>query len=219
MLAFIKNKIYEIVQHHNSIDNKADVDSTAYISGSALFGNVRIGEGAKIYRAHIEGRVTIDRYTSVWGPGIFIIGRIHGVKIGAFCSIARHLSIQEDSHNPRRVTTYYVEKNVLGLPLEENANVSKGEVVIGNDVWIGAGVTVLSGVTVADGAILAAGAVVTKDVPPYAVVAGNPARIVKYRFDEKTIADLLASRWWEWPVEKIRENRSFLLSQIETKDQ
>ena len=70
---------------------------------------------------------------------------------------------------------------------------------IGNDVWIGSGAMILSGVTIGDGAVVAARAVVTKDVPPYAIVAGNPARLVRYRFDEATIAALLEAAWWELP--------------------
>jgi len=77
---------------------------------------------------------------------------------------------------------------------------------IGNDVWIGAGATLLGkggGLTIGDGAIVGAGSVVTKDVPPYAIVGGNPARIIRYRFDEAIIRRLLALKWWDWPVERI----------------
>jgi acetyltransferase-like isoleucine patch superfamily enzyme len=83
---------------------------------------------------------------------------------------------------------------------------TKGDVIIGNDVWIGYGVTILSGVTIGDGAVIGACSVVTKDVPPYAIAGGNPARIVRYRFDEETIKKLLEIRWWNWPDHKIREN-------------
>jgi len=212
MLEYIKKKIYGIVRNYNTIDKAAEVDASAYISGSSLFGPVSVGQGSKIFQAHLEGKVAVSRFTSVWGPNVCIIGRMHGVRIGAFCSIARNVSIQEDSHNPHRITTYFVETNVLNIPLSSNANVSKGPVVIGNDVWIGAGAQIMSGVKVSDGAIIGAGAVVTKDVPPYAVAVGNPAKVVRYRFSEEKIAELLALQWWNWPIEKIREQSAFLLS-------
>ncbi len=212
MLKYIKNKIYEIVKHHNIIDKSTTVDPSAYVSGSSIYGNVEIGKQAKVYQAHLEGEVRIGAYTSIWGPGIFMISRINGIQIGKFCSIARYVSIQEDYHNPDRVTTYFLERNLLNMPLNDNAMISKGKVIIGNDVWIGAGTQILSGVTVADGVIIGAGAIVTKDIPAYAIVGGNPAKVIKYRFEQKKIDQLLEMAWWDWSVEKIKENQDFLLS-------
>jgi acetyltransferase-like isoleucine patch superfamily enzyme len=83
-------------------------------------------------------------------------------------------------------------------------------VVIGNDVWIGANVIILPGVEIKDGAVIAAGAVVTRNVPAYAIVGGVPAKILKYRFDEKIIDELLKIKWWEWPHDKIIENMELL---------
>jgi virginiamycin A acetyltransferase len=82
----------------------------------------------------------------------------------------------------------------------------KGDTVIGNDAWLGYDVLVMPGVKIGDGDIIAARSVVTKDVPPYAVVGGNPARVVKQRFSDEVVAELLAIRWWDWPVEKITRN-------------
>lgn len=213
MLNYIRKKIYGIASQYNTIDSDAVIDSSAYVSGSSVHGVVAVGEGSKIFQSFIEGKVKIDRYTSLWGPNLHIFGRKHGVQIGAFCSIARNVSIQEDNHNPQRMTTYILEKNLLGIPMQENAVVSKGPIVIGNDVWIGGGAQIMSGVKIADGAIVASGAIVTKDVPPYAIVGGNPAKIIKYRFSERKIAELMEIQWWNWPVEKIREQSAFLLSE------
>ena len=89
---------------------------------------------------------------------------------------------------------------------------NRGDIVIGSDVWIGYEAAVLSGVTIGDGAIIGARAVVTKDVPPYTIVGGVPARHIRRRFDEETIARLMALRWWEWPYERIKENLSAIQS-------
>jgi virginiamycin A acetyltransferase len=83
---------------------------------------------------------------------------------------------------------------------------AKGDTVIGNDVWIGYDATILPGITVGDGAIIGAKAVVTKDVPPYAVVGGNPAKTLKMRFNDAIVQDLLSIKWWEWSKEKITKN-------------
>ena len=80
------------------------------------------------------------------------------------------------------------------------------QIIIGSDVWIGRGATILGGVKIGSGAIIGANSTVSKDVPPYAVVAGNPARIVKYRFDEETVKKFMAIKWWNWDIEKILEN-------------
>jgi serine acetyltransferase len=88
----------------------------------------------------------------------------------------------------------------------------KGDIIVENDVWIGAKATIMSGVRVSNGSIVAAGSVVTKDVPPYAIVAGNPAKVVKYRFNEEQIDKLLNISWWEWDEQKIKDNAILMWS-------
>ena len=90
------------------------------------------------------------------------------------------------------------------------------QVIIGNDVWIGCDVTIHSGVHIGNGAVVGAGAVVTKDVPPYTVVVGNPARVIKKRFDAETIARLQHIKWWYWPAEQIQQHISLLLGDVGT---
>ncbi len=87
---------------------------------------------------------------------------------------------------------------------------SKGNITIGNDVWIGYGAIILSGVCIGHGAVIGAGSVVTKDVGNYEIVAGNPARLIRKRFDDETITQLLALKWWDWPLEKIRTKKAML---------
>lgn len=93
-----------------------------------------------------------------------------------------------------------------GAAIDQQAGTYKGDIVVGNDVWIGREAVILPGVTIGDGAIVGAHAVVSRDVPAYAVVVGNPARIVKRRFDDETIQALLSIRWWDWPAEAIQRH-------------
>jgi acetyltransferase-like isoleucine patch superfamily enzyme len=143
---------------------------------------------------------------------------MNGVNIGAFCSIARHVAMYEASHNPQRTTTYFVEKNLLRVPPSPDAETSAGAIRIGNDVWIGQAAQIMSGVTVGDGAIVGAGSIVTRDVPPYAVVGGNPARVIRYRFDDETIARMQSMAWWDWEEARLRAERGFLLGLHEAPD-
>jgi acetyltransferase-like isoleucine patch superfamily enzyme len=131
---------------------------------------------------------------------------LHGrITIGAFCSIAEGVTILPGgNHRTDWVTTYPLRVNYeLEGAREDGHPATKGDVVIGNDVWIGTNATILSGVTVGDGAAVAACSVVTKDVPPYTVVGGNPARPLRQRFSDAQVDALLRIRWWEWPDEKV----------------
>lgn len=208
MLEFIRRKVRDISRQYNEISPSVRLPSSCYVSGSTLLRQVSVGDNCKIHCAFIEGNVRIGRYTSLWGPDIHVLGRIHGVEIGSFCSIARAVSIQEDFHNHRRLSTYFMERNVLNMPDAPGAVVSKGPIRVGNDVWIGAAAHILSGVTIGHGAVVGAGSVITSDVPPYAIVAGNPARVLRYRFSQSRIDELLQLAWWDWPLEKLRQNAS-----------
>ncbi len=129
--------------------------------------------------------------------------------IGKFCAIARNVRfiMNGGNHATRGLSTYPFF--IFGNGWEESRPDSfphKGDTRIGNDVWIGYDVTFMPGVTIGDGAVLAAGGVVTRDVPPYAVVGGNPATLIRKRFDDATIDRLLAIAWWDWPADKITRN-------------
>ena len=131
------------------------------------------------------------------------------LSIGKFTSIADHVTIfLGGNHNVDWITTYpfghiYTEylggEDIVGHPA------TKGAVTIGNDVWIASHVAIMSGVTIGDGAVVAAYSVVVKDVQPYEIVGGNPAKHIRYRFDEKTRQALLKLRWWDLETEQIKE--------------
>lgn len=134
--------------------------------------------------------------------------------VGSFCSLAPMSNIfLGGNHRSDWVSSYPFPNFREHFPTAHGKTpISKGDIIIGNDVWIGNFCNILSGVTIGDGAVVAACAVVTKDVPPYAVVAGNPARVVKYRFSEEQIAALLRIRWWDWEKEKIDREMDFICS-------
>ncbi|APR04067.1 CatB-related O-acetyltransferase [Thauera chlorobenzoica] len=141
------------------------------------------------------------------------------LTIGAYCSIAAGVKVfLGGEHRADWVTTFPFPAiwpadagHITGHPR------SRGDVVIGNDVWLGTEAMIMSGVTIGDGAVVGARAVVTRDVPPYAIVAGNPARIVRYRFDPVIIARLLRARWWHWSDDRIRTYLPLLLSDDPTR--
>jgi acetyltransferase-like isoleucine patch superfamily enzyme len=139
------------------------------------------------------------------------------LKIGKFCSIAWNVTIfLGGNHRVDWIATYPFPTPDGRWPKVQDKEHeylgSKGDVTIGNDVWIGSDVTILSGVTIGDGAVIGTGSVVTADVEPYAIVAGNPAKLIKKRFTDEEIATLLDVRWWDWPIEKVRENVDVLCS-------
>lgn len=133
---------------------------------------------------------------------------VHRATIGAFTSIANGVVLGGARHPMEWVgmsPVFYAGRDSVKAKFAEHPLPPPPEVQIGNDVWIGRSAIVLSGVIIGDGAVIGAGSVVTKDVPSYAIVAGNPARIIRYRFDEKTIRQFEAIQWWNFSDEYLSE--------------
>jgi acetyltransferase-like isoleucine patch superfamily enzyme len=155
------------------------------------------------------GFATIGEH-SYGAPKIRFAGLGHRFHCGRYCSFAPGAQVLlGGNHRPDWATTYPFPAFADRFPAAEGIegyHVGRGDVVVGNDVWCGSSAALISGVTVGDGAVVAIGSVVTKDVPPFAIVGGNPAQLIRYRFDEETIADLLALRWWDWDDEKVNAN-------------
>ena len=137
----------------------------------------------------------------------FIGDELH---IGKFCMIASDVTfiMNGGNHLSESISAYpfAIFGNGWEKAMEGRSYPGKGNTVVGNDVWIGYKATIMPGVTIGDGAIIGSNATVTKDVAPYAIVGGNPAKEIKKRFSEEKIARLLELQWWDWDIEKITKN-------------
>ena len=134
------------------------------------------------------------------------------LAVGKFCSIAcgAKFLFNSANHALGALSTYPFPLfyEAWGLDKQDVASAwdNKGDIVVGNDVWIGYEAVILAGVTIGDGAVIAARAVVTRDVAPYTIVGGVPAKPIRRRFDEATVSALLELKWWDWPAERIAQN-------------
>lgn len=180
---------------------------------------IRLLPGAKIFKSIVNGPLYMNRNAQI-GPNV-TVGKYTGLNesdyiaradVGAYCSFGARtainpfnhptdwLSIHEFQYHPN---SYDWTDEYKSLERLSRTPEMLPHVTIGNDVWTGHNVNILGGVNVGDGAVIAAGAVVTKDVPPYAVVAGVPAKIVRFRFSETTIARLIRSEWWDLELSEL----------------
>lgn len=160
--------------------------------------------------------------TATVGPMSYIIGmdvdtgesgRSH-VLIGNYCSIAHSVVLLVGrNHAYEGVSAYpfgIIFEDDIAKDCIRAAALNSYQLVIGHDVWIGAHVHIIKGVKIGNGAIIGTDAVVTKDVPPYAIVGGNPAKVIRYRFSSEIIDELQKIKWWYWPLEKIKANRKYM---------
>ena len=180
--------------------------------GSSISENV-LTNGRTVIGAHVTVGSGDFRDASV---GDFTYARhnvqLNGAKIGRFCSIASNVSLILSTHPTSFVSTYpgfygAPESFIFPFGKVEFDNAPKNadgvSLTIGNDVWIGTDVLIMPGLVIGDGAIIGAKALVTKDVPPYAIVGGVPAKIIRFRFSPENVTFLLEQKWWNWPIEKI----------------
>jgi acetyltransferase-like isoleucine patch superfamily enzyme len=178
-------------------------------------------------RSRFLGEIRLKSYVTV-GPRVQLndvsIGRfsylssdsrVSNVEIGNFVSIGRRCAIGGFGDHKRGLSTspvFYSNLNPLKFSFHVDEDFEHYSLVeIGHDVWIGDGVTILDGVKVGTGAIIGASALVTKDVAPFSVVGGVPAKLIKYRFNQEEITELLELEWWEWSIEKLKANVEIFL--------
>ena len=167
--------------------------------------NITVGDFTYFSDADFEKHVT---HLYEWNGDKLVIGK--------FCQIAAGVEFVMNgaNHQMNALTTFpfYIMKGWEMPPPEPSDLPLKGDTVVGNDVWIGQNVTVLPGVHIGDGAIIGLNSTVASDIPPYAVAVGDPARVIRYRFDEETVAFLEKLRWWDRSVEEINEMIPYLTS-------
>lgn len=194
--------------------DKSAVYKNCHVERCELGEHTTIGDDSRVFDAIMAEHVAIQRGALIYNTSI---GRYTytgknftswHAEIGKFCSISWNVSIGGANHDYERATTHaFLYTPNMGI-CGDNIGYDRFQepCLIGNDVWIAADAVICRGVTIGDGAVVAAGAVVTKDVEPYTIVAGVPARIIKRRFSADIIDEMEKSKWWDLPVDVIREN-------------
>lgn len=184
------------------------------IENCTLHESVKIGKLTTLLYTVLGEQVMIGSFSKMAYSQMGIMSYIGdytvviNAEIGKFAAISWGVTLGPEEHDFTRVTNHSFLYSTKSFQLVKQKMYSPfvKECVIGNDVWIGCNSTVLRGVTIGDGAVIGANSLVNKDVPPYAIVAGSPARIIKYRFSAEIIEALLKTKWWDYSLEVISEN-------------
>jgi virginiamycin A acetyltransferase len=194
------------------------------VTDSMLGEHVVIGDYTKVLNSRLEDNVQLDRFNHIVYSSIGKYSytghnvTIKGAEVGKFNSISWNVSIGGNNHDMDKITTHsflvYPKFNLGG---DSNWKSRHEPCIVGNDVWIGTGAVILRGVHVGNGAIIGASSVVTKDVPPYAIVAGNPARIIRMRLEDTMVERLLELKWWDFDDEVIRQNFDLFNTALDNK--
>lgn len=161
----------------------------------------------------IIGNITFGDYTYYGRNCCFHAPENSYIKIGKFCSISESVFIITSNHRYDTISTFPFQEVIKDIPQQKIREL--GNIEIGNDVWIGTKSVILKGITIGDGAIIGAGSVVTKNVPPYCIVAGVPAKIITFRFSQNQINKLLKIKWWDWDIEYIKKNIKLFYENID----
>lgn len=190
------------------------------LKNSDVKDNCTLGDFSRVYNSMLGHYVRIDRNNFILHSylgeytytGQFSV--IMHSKIGKYCSISWGVTIGAGEHDYNKITTHDFLYNRNYDINNDNVSYDRFEqpLSIGNDVWIGTNATICRGVTIGDGAVIGANSVVTKDVPPYSIVVGVPAKVIKYRFNHDIIASLLDLKWWDFPPEIIKEKFDIMSS-------
>lgn len=193
--------------------NNSEIGFKSIIGEFSRIRNCVFGEHCRIDRNNFLDNVILGSY-SYTGP----FDMIFRANIGKFVSISYGVTIGPPNHKYNRLSTHPFIYGQNGDILDDDCVITNDkfekDLRIGNDVWIGCNSTILRGLSIGDGAVIGANTLVNKNVPPYAIVAGCPATIIKFRFSPDIIERLLKLKWWEWDKEKIRKNRIFFQKEL-----
>jgi virginiamycin A acetyltransferase len=177
--------------------------------------HLNIGYGSKLYDSYVshcgDAKINIGHGSYISeSPRFFLDGEFH---LGSFCQVSTDFTAITRRHAITDVSLGHVSGGGMGFFGEGHDK--KGEIRIGNDVWIGTKATVMPGVNIGHGCVIGASSVVTKDCEPYSIYAGNPAKLIRFRFEEEKIKILMDSKWWDWPLEKIWKTQEFFKKKVE----
>ena len=210
VITFIKLILRDFIQYFKwkfveASYNVINLNSKFY-KGSVLINSFLEGYNILFYNTQVINS-SIGKHTYIQKSSTVV-----NAEVGKFCSIASFVSIGPGVHKIDGVTThpaFYLKNTPLLLTFSDtDIFESSKRTIIGNDVWIGEKAIILDGVSIGNGAVIASGAVVHKDVPPYAIFGGVPAKLIRYRFSEEIILKLLQSEWWDWPESVLAEEFS-----------
>ena len=180
------------------------IEENNYNIYKTCLSNCQVSILSKVYKPYSVCDSSIGDYTYIASNST-----ISFTEIGKFCSIGPNLLCGYGIHPTNGISTspsFYSDKMQNGISFSNKCKIEeRKKIVIGNDVFIGMNVSILDGVNIGDGAIIGAGAVVVKDIEPYAIYGGVPAKLIRYRFDNKTIEKLLKIQWWNWENEKLKD--------------
>lgn len=193
----------------NNVISKIRLENeTCVIEDNVILKNVHLGLYVTLLKNSSLKNTTIDNYSYVAQRSV-----LNNVSVGKFCSIGPDLKIGLNTHP---INTFVSTHPAFYSPVNDGCaiqirtnkifNDEVKKTVIEHDVWLGANVIIPGGIKIATGSVIAAGSVVIKDVEPYSIVGGNPAKLIKYRFSPAIIEKLMMSKWWEWPLSVIKEN-------------
>lgn len=210
-----------MVDEFSKVHSTCNIDTDANILESELKKDVVVKNFTRVLKSKLGEKVQLDRNNSILYSEL---GKycntghnttIRNAKLGNFNSISWNVNIGGNSNdtNKERKSSFFLCPK-LKMVLGGNWKSASKECELGNDIWIGASVNILMGVNIGSGAIIGAGTVVTKDVPPYAVVAGNPGKVISMRYSDEIIEKMLEVEWWNFPSDIIRSNSKIFESEL-----